>query len=574
MVYTKKIANLLIVLASLILIGCGGGSSGTNDSPIVDDNTTPDSNMTIDDFDDAVPHDPSFKTDHFSGSQNCVQCHDDLIDENETDVSLVHAWQGTIMANAATDPLWKAKVATEVKEHPEFKQTIEAKCSRCHTPMANVEAKFDDPSGDTISLSEDGFFNHENLYYDAAMQGVSCTLCHQIKNTSQLGTTEGFSGNFEINGTVRNIYGPYQKPVVNPMQMQLDYTPVFSEHTEDSKLCASCHNLETPVIATDGSLTNFTFPEQAAYTEWEYSDFNGTKDTCQNCHMPKAEGSLVISTKGQGVEPRPNFHQHKFLGANTYMLEILKNNRVKLGALADETRFDESITDTREFLKSAAVINIGNTVFLNRTLSFDVNVTNKSGHKFPTGFPSRRVWLHVTVKNTANQIVFESGGFNSEGQIIGVDDTLTANTYEPHYEKINDESQVQVYETILSDTDDNMTYILLHALHYLKDNRILPKGLDKNDINLPETINPHGNAENDSNFIGGSDTVKYEIENLAADNYTITATLYYQTLSYGFAQDLYKNSELPEVALMKLLDANTTNHYETISADSTSIIVP
>ncbi|MBT8344510.1 MAG: NapC/NirT family cytochrome c [Sulfurovum sp.] len=358
------------------------------------------------------------------------------------------------------------------------------------------------------------------------------------------------------------------------MQMQLDYTPVFSEHTEDSKLCASCHNLETPVIATDGSLTNFTFPEQAAYTEWEYSDFNGTKDTCQNCHMPKAEGSLVISTKGQGVEPRPNFHQHKFLGANTYMLEILKNNRVKLGALADETRFDESITDTREFLKSAAVINIGNTVFLNRTLNFDVNVTNKSGHKFPTGFPSRRVWLHVTVKNTANQIVFESGGFNSEGQIIGVDDTLTANTYEPHYEKINDESQVQVYETILSDTDDNMTYILLHALHYLKDNRILPKGLDKNDINLPETINPHGNAENDSNFIGGSDTVKYEIENLAADNYTITATLYYQTLSYGFAQDLYKNSELPEVALMKLLDANTTNHYETISADSTSIIVP
>ena len=348
----------------------------------------------------------------------------------------------------------------------------------------------------------------------------------------------------------------------------------YSDHTEDSKLCASCHNLETPVIATDGSLTNFTFPEQAAYTEWEYSDFNGTEFNCQNCHMPKVEGSVVLSTKGQGLEARPNFHQHKFLGANTYMLEILKNNRVKLGVLADEARFNESIADTREFLKAAADVNITQWSYENGQLNFDVKLTNHSGHKFPTGFPSRRAWLHVTVKNSANEIVFESGNMNSEGQIIGADDTLAANEYEPHYDKINDESQVQIYETILSDTDDNMTYILLHALHYLKDNRILPRGLDKDDVNLPETINPHGNAENDSDFIGGSDTVEYEIKNLPVDEYTITATLHYQTLSYGFAQDLYKNSELPEVALMKALDAGTTNRYETISTDTISTTVP
>jgi hypothetical protein len=146
-------------------------------------------------------------------------------------------------------------------------------------------------------------------------------------------------------------------------------------------------------------------------------------------------------------------------------------------------------------------------------------------------------------------------------------DTAT-NTYEPHYDKITDPSQVQIYETILQDTDDNMTYILLHALHYLKDNRLLPRGLDKNDVNLPETINPHGNAVTDSDFVGGSDTVEYEIKELQPDTYTITATLHYQALSYGFAQDLYKNAELPEVALMKLLDESTTNRYETISTDS------
>lgn len=571
--YIKKAAYFLIVLSGLLFVGCGGDSSSTNPI-IIDDNTTTDDNLTLDDFDDVMLHDPSFKSVHFSGSQNCAQCHDGIKDSNGTDVSIVKAWQGTMMANAATDPLWKAKVATEVKEHPEFKQTIEAKCSRCHTPMATVEATFDDPSGDTVSLSGDGFLNHENLYYDAAMQGVSCTLCHQIENTDQLGTTEGFSGNFVIadkTGIDRKIYGPYMNPKTPPMQNSVQFTPEYSSHMNESKLCATCHNLETPVIATDGSLTDFTFPEQAAYTEWEYSDFNATQ-SCQDCHMPKAEGSVVISTRPDNgtLDARSPFHQHKFLGANTYMLDILKNNRKKLGVLADEARFDESITDTREFLKSAADVNITDVSFEDGTLDFNVTVTNHSGHKFPTGFPSRRVWLHVTVKNSADQIVFESGAMNSEGQIIGVDDTLTPNSYEPHYDKIDDASQVQVYETILSDTDDNKTYILLHALHYLKDNRILPKGLDKDDENLPETINPHGKAEDDSDFIGGSDTIEYEIHNLPADDYTVTVTLNYQSFSYGFAQDMYKNAELPEVALMKLLDANANNRYETISTDTTS----
>jgi hypothetical protein len=141
----------------------------------------------------------------------------------------------------------------------------------------------------------------------------------------------------------------------------------------------------------------------------------------------------------------------------------------------------------------------------------------------------------TVIKNSDNQIFFESGSLNSESQIIGVDDTLVANEYEPHYDKINDESQVQIYETILSYTDDNMTYILLHALHYLKDNRLLPRGLDKDDVNLPETINPHGKAEKDSDFIGGNDTVEYEIKDLPAGDYTITATFHYQTFSYAFA---------------------------------------
>ncbi len=544
---------------SLFLTACGDSSS--NDTPPVDDAVT---------FADAVVHDANFTSIHFSGSQNCTQCHNGIVDSNGSDVSIVNAWHSTIMANAATDPFWQAKVASEVKMHPEFEAVIESKCSRCHTPMANVEAAF---AGDDTTLFHDGFLNPDSLYFNPAMQGVSCTLCHQIEDTPELGATDGFSGHYSIadnSGIARMLYGPYLDPKITAMQNNVQFTPAYSAHMNDAKHCATCHNLDTPVIDTNGTLTAFTFPEQAVYTEWEYSDFNTTQ-SCQDCHMPKAQGSVVISTQGNQGDPvaRSPFFQHKFLGANTYMLEIIKNNRAKIGPIADDASFDTTIANDRAFLMAAADVNITDTAIMDDNLTFSVLVTNHSGHKFPTGFPSRRLWLHVNVTNEANQSVFESGAVTDGGMIIGVDDQID---YTPHYETITAPSQVQVYETILSDTDDNQTYILLHALHYLKDNRLLPSGFDK--TNVPENVNPHGRAEDDDDFIGGSDTVTYEVNNLPAGNYTITATLYYQTLSYGFAQDLFKDDDQTPVALMKALDSNATLHYETVSSDTASQVLP
>ncbi len=548
----------MIYTLTLLLTACGDSSSNA-----VDDNIT---------FLDAVVHDANFTSEHFSGSQNCATCHDGIFDSNGTDVSVAKAWHSTIMANAATDPLWQAKVASEVKRHPEFKAVIEAKCSRCHTPMATVEAEF---AGDTVALSDGGFLHYQNLYFNPAMQGVSCTLCHQIENTPQLGTPDGFSGKFFIadnTGIARLIYGPYTSPKVAPMQNSVQFTPEYSIHMNASKHCASCHNLDTPVIDTAGNLTDFTFPEQAVYTEWEYSDFNATQ-SCQDCHMPKAEGSVIISTRGN-PEARTPFHQHQFLGANTYMLDIVKNNRTKIGPIADDASFDKTIANDRNFLLAAADVNITETSVDSdgSELKFTVKVTNHAGHKFPTGFPSRRVWIHATVANEENQTVFESGAFSDDGRIVGVDDVTTVIGYEPHYETIHNASEVQVYETVLSDTDDNLNYILLHAFHYLKDNRILPLGFDK--ANVPDSVNPHGKAEDDDDFIGGSDTVEYEVADLPAGTYTITVTLHYQTLAYGFAQDLFHSAELPEVALMKALDKNATLRYETISSDTASQTLP
>src|SRR6185503_9011059 len=84
-------------------------------------------------------------------------------------------------------------------------------------------------------------------------------------------------------------------------------------------------------------------------------------------------------------------------------------------------------------------------------LSFDVDVRNLSGHKFPTGYPSRRAWLHVTVLDARGAKVFESGAIDETGAIQGNDNDGDPTRFEPHYERVTRPDQVQIYEPVLGD---------------------------------------------------------------------------------------------------------------------------
>jgi len=59
-----------------------------------------------------------FRTDHFTGSGICAQCHNDIKDKNGNDVSIISAWSTTMMANATRDPFWQAKVRSELNRTP------------------------------------------------------------------------------------------------------------------------------------------------------------------------------------------------------------------------------------------------------------------------------------------------------------------------------------------------------------------------------------------------------------------------------------------------------------------------
>ncbi len=109
------------------------------------------------------------------------------------------------------------------------------------------------------------------------------------------------------------------------MRMNSGFTPQHSAHVSDSAVCATCHNLMTPVLDSAGKILDREFPEQAVYTEWQnsaFADGRAEASSCQDCHMARADG-VKIANRPRNLPRRSDFGRHGFYGGNTLMLDIL-----------------------------------------------------------------------------------------------------------------------------------------------------------------------------------------------------------------------------------------------------------
>jgi hypothetical protein len=318
----------------------------------------------------------------------------------------------------------------------------------------------------------------------------------------------------------------------------------------DSSACASCHTLKTTFVDSEGNIASTTpdreFPEQMPYVEWEHSDFGpgGPREqTCQSCHMPRRE-SAPLANRPNRLNSRTDVAEHGFLGANTLMLEILATYADELGV--PPANFGDSIRASRVFLRKGVAVKIIRAEIMGGELQLDVRVVNRTGHKFPTGYPSRRAFLHVKVLDPQGTTVFESGRVRKNGQVVGVAADVRTDSYEPHFNVIRRAGQVQVYEAVMGDTDGNITHSLLRAADYLKDNRIPPFGFDK--AAVPRDIRVAGRAESDRNFRGGSDIVRYRVPVPPGEALSVQVALNYQAIGFDSFRDLMASAEHPAIA--------------------------
>jgi hypothetical protein len=476
----------------------------------------------------------------FQSAANCMVCHNGLTTPTGEDVSFGSTWRASMMAHSARDPYWQAAVRRETIDHPTAKSAIENECSRCHMPMANVASR--------VAGVPQSVFDHivgagglPPTANPLAVEGVSCTVCHQITGDG-LGTPSSFTGGFVIDTTTpadeRRMFGPFEIDAGRAalMRSATAVQPAEALHIQRSEMCATCHTLITHTLNAAGEPIA-ELPEQVPYQEWLHSEYRETQ-SCQACHMPVvAEPTPIVSVLG---EPRQGLSRHDFRGANFFMLGLFNRYRNELAVTARPHELDAAVARTKTFLEShTARVEVERLVLAGTRLEADVAVSNLAGHKLPTAYPSRRAWLRVTVLDADGRVVFVSGRLDQRGAIEGNDNDGDPLQYEPHYNEIRAADQVQIYESIMVDAKNAVTTGLLSGMRYVKDNRLLPRGFDK--ATAPADVAVHGAASKDGDFGGGRDRVRYVVEvGAARAPFTVEAELWYQPIGYRWAYNLGK----------------------------------
>ena len=405
-----------------------------------------------------------------------------------------------------------------------------------------------------------------------ANDGVSCTVCHQIK-PDNFGMQTSYSGHYEINPD-SIIYGPYQNP---ELQRNVAYVSFFTRftltHMNQSELCATCHTLFTPYLDNQGQIAG-EFPEQTPYIEWKNSIYPAQNTQCQDCHMPMITDSVDIAS----IPPmhqvyRSPFWKHVFVGGNVYMLRMLKDNISPLGLTASAENFDSTIVRAEENLTKKAIDLYITTTYENDSLNVFVKIENKTGHKIPSGIPFRRMWIHLKVTDPSNNVVYESGNYNGLGEITGLD-----TDYEPHYDLITNEDEIQIYEGVMVDVDLAVTNTLLRASQYIKDNRIPPKGFTTTHPSY-DTTAIFGSAVSDPNFNKenstegtGSDIVNYRFPVTNETTYKVFAEVCFQTIKPRVVEQFATISE-PDITQFVGMYDNLPNIPFILKSDSLNVFV-
>lgn len=514
-------------------------------------------------------------TTFFPLAQRCGQCHGydptgfSQVTTSGVDVNTYDAWRSSMMANAAKDPFWRAKVNHESMVNPGHSAALQDKCTSCHAPSGHYQAKlhdgamyylFDQAISDTLGLD-----------------GVTCQACH-AQSPQNLGNLHSGALHFDTNN-IRVAYGPYPLAYGPPMIQQVAVTPKYGEHINDAGVCAGCHTLITSSVDLQGNFTGSTFTEQATYHEWLNSSYDKQHEnvTCQGCHMPRLQDEIIIASGVQVLTPKSPYALHELAGGNVTMLKLMKTNRVALGIKAQPTHFDSTIAASLRMLQHKTLdLAIQPVVTWGDTAQFTLKLTNKAGHKFPSGYPSRRAWVEFKVTNSEGVTIFHSGQPATNGEAPDEDPN-----YEPHHQEIRNPNQVQIYELVPGDVNNNFTTILERAHTALKDNRLTPKGFSVNDP-VYDTTFIAGSAFNDPDFNHdengvegtGSDLIHFFIPiNGYSGAYTIQAKVWYQTVPMKWVLPMFNEFSSTYIDQFEAM-YNAADHSPTLVSEITLASVP
>ncbi|MCK7480376.1 MAG: cytochrome c family protein [Candidatus Moduliflexus flocculans] len=374
----------------------------------------------------------------FIASDRCLACHNGLVTPRGEDISIGADWRASMMANAARDPYWQAAVRREILSHPKAAAAIEHECSACHMPMAATQAKADGGQGrvfvhlPVVPASGPG--------PALAVDGVSCTVCHQI-GRDKLGAKESFTAGFVVDTAApwgsRKIFGPYD---VDKGRQRVDELVVgipareSGPHPGLGALRHLPHALHPRLRRERGGRRRV--PRAGPLSRMEAQRLQRPDELRCPATCPKSKGRRP--SPRPSASPAKNVARHVFRGGNFFMPKLLNRHRDEPRRRGRAARAGDDVGP--DDVPSAAVRRPRSPSAERRSRRARSGpwstVGNLAGHKLPSAYPSRRAWVHFTVLDGSGATVFESGRFEADGSIAGNDNDADRTRFEPHYAEI------------------------------------------------------------------------------------------------------------------------------------------
>jgi cytochrome c553 len=493
--------------------------------PIPPSGTAP---TTLRDFDQ--PGSQPFEAGLLNVPQGCAGCHGDY----DPNVEPYRNWQGSMMAQASIDPLFKANMAIANQDAPDSGDL----CLRCHFIRGWVQGRSVPTDGSRMQKLDEG--------------GVACDFCHRLvdpihdpcespaEDAAILAAlsfpASEFGNGMATLDTISSRRGPF-------LDADSGHNVIFSPFHREAALCGTCHDVSNPAFEKDGNgnympnafdapATDFSphtlLPVERTYSEWFNSAYNtlegiyapqfgGNKDyvaTCQDCHMRDVTG-VGCNLVSPPPPTRSDLPLHDMTGGSTWLPGLLSTTHPND---VNDAAMQAGIARARYMLQNAANLEViqGNELL-------EVTVTNNTGHKLPTGYPEgRRVWINVKFYDFNDTLISESAAYDQNTGYLSHD------------------TEAKIYE-IEPGIDPNVAAILGlpsgPSFHFTlnnkvyKDNRIPPRGFTN------AAFAAFGGSPVDYSYEDGQywDQTDYQIP---VDANSAQVKLYYQSTSKEFIEFL------------------------------------
>jgi cytochrome c5 len=475
-------------------------------------------------------------------------------------------WRGSMMAQAARDPLFYACLAIANQDAPGSGDM----CIRCHSPKGWLEGRSEPTDASALTAQD--------------REGVMCDFCHKLVRPAALGTNP-FPGDADftagtyaqdqaylatlglIPGTtadgmyIADANNAKRGPFVDANAThQMFYSPLHSQ----ADVCGTCHDVSNPAYSKSGNayLPNafataapsfdpyMLFPVERTYSEWKMSAYNqpggvyapqfgGNKSfvsTCQDCHMKDVSG--VACNKAGGVF-RTDLPLHDMTGGNTFIPRLVKD--LYIGEV-DTTALNSGIQRAQGMLEKAASLDVA-VAWKDGAFKLLTSVTNETGHKLPSGYPEgRRIWLNVKMFDGTDALIYESGAYDPATAVLTHDPDIKVYEIKPGI-------SADIAPVVTLPAGPSFHFAINNQIYF--DNRIPPRGF-RNSTFAAIQSPPIGAFYADGQHW---DNTYYPIEAGAA---RAEVTLYYQTLSKEYVEFL-RDENHTNTAGQTLYDAWAAN---------------